>query len=286
MGMNRIPIDKSMTKEKAISQGGYYNTDGDWNCIVTLDKYPGKIFRGRVEVLIFKDGKLFMLKKDNNEYRIPGGGFDKGILNKDQAFIETKEEAKMIIHNIRYTGVTYIRKWEDIHPPKEGEIPYDGSYSEVYIADYKSDYIGYIRKGLSDMELTKQGKFYDLDEVKDILTPPHKQALENILNKVVTESADCDDYLFNTALEFKKTIKNLHAQGQCLCIHNRDVESDDGGYVFAEYNASTTEEINEVKGFFKHCADTIQKTMTKFKAYIEEPVSYKGFGMMIIKNYE
>ena len=106
MGANLTPIDKSMTKEKAISQGGYYNTDGDWNCIITDKNYPGKILRGRVEVLILKDGKLFMFLRENGIYRIPGGGFDKGILNKDQAFMETKEEAKLIIQNIRYTGVT------------------------------------------------------------------------------------------------------------------------------------------------------------------------------------
>ena len=113
MGMNRTPIDSSMTIEKAISQGGYYNTDGDWNCIVTLDDYPDKLFRGRVETLVLKDGKLFMYMKDNGNYRIPGGGFDKGVLNKDQAFIETKEEAKLIVDNIRYTGVTYVRVFDE-----------------------------------------------------------------------------------------------------------------------------------------------------------------------------
>ena len=76
MGANRTPIDSSMTIHKAISQGGYYNTDGDWNNIITLDEYPGKLLRGRVEVLILKDGKLFMYMKDNGNYRIPGGGFD------------------------------------------------------------------------------------------------------------------------------------------------------------------------------------------------------------------
>ena len=66
MGANKVPIDKSMTRQKAITQGGYYNTDGDWNNVLTLDEYPDKIFRGRVEVLVLKDGKLFMFLKDNN----------------------------------------------------------------------------------------------------------------------------------------------------------------------------------------------------------------------------
>lgn len=280
MGMNRVPIDKSMTKEKAISQGGYYNTDGDWNCIITLDTYPGKILRGRVEVLIFKDGKLFMVKKENGEYRIPGGGFDKGVLNKDQAFIETKEEAKMIIDNIKYSGVTYVRMYDEIWKISEAEIPYDGTYNEVYIARYKDDYTGYIRKGLSDKELTNKGEFYDLKDVENILRQPHKQALQNMLNNVITESAEEEILLM--IQKFQKIIKGLHnIFDQYHCIHCRDIECDDGGFIFAEYNATTESEISDVKSFIMYCNDQIKKIDPN--AYIEEPQSYKGHGFLFIK---
>ena len=222
MGMNRTPIDSSMTIQKAISQGGYYNTDGDWNCVITLDEYPGKLFRGRVETLILKDGKLFMYMKDNGNYRIPGGGFDKGVLNKDQAFIETKEEAKLIVDNIKYTGVTYVRVFDEPWLSTEKDIPYHGNYTEVYIATYKGEYEGYIRKGLSDMELTNKGKFYDLSEVEDILREPHKQALMNILNGVITESVY--NNLMAVCGHFQLELDNLHKKGMYTCINNRDIE--------------------------------------------------------------
>ena len=283
MGMNRVPIDKSMTKEKAISQGGYYNTDGDWNNITLLDEYPGKIFRGRVEVLILKDGKLFMYRKENGDYRIPGGGFDKGVLNKDQAFIETKEESKMIIENIKYTGVTYVRKWEDLNKRVEGEIPYDGTYTEVYIADYKADYEGYIRKGLSDMELTKKGQFYELKEIENILKEPHKHALQNILNGIVTEMILNELYL--RAHEFQNVLRGLHKTFDCYhCIQNRDIESDDGGYIFAEYYTQNQKDIEDVKAFVGYCNSEIKKA--NHNAYVEEPVSYKGHGFLFIKEKE
>lgn len=282
MGANKTPINKDMTKEKAISQGGYYNTDGDWNCIVTVDEYPGKILRGRVEVLIFKDGKLFMFLKENGKYRIPGGGFDKGVLNKDQAFIETKEEAKMLIKNIRYSGVTYIQIYDEIWKHGENEIPYDGTYNEVYIADYKDDYVGYIRKGLSDMELTKKGKFYALDDVKDFLKEPHKQALMNMINNIVTESTSDSDLII-TAQQFQKTLNNLHNKlDDYWCIRNRDIESDDGGFIFGEYYTSNKEEEDKVKKFIDWCNSVI--ATTAYVGHVREPISFKGYGFLFIED--
>lgn len=282
MGSNRTPIDSSMTIEKAISQGGYYNTDGDWNCIITLDKYPGKILRGRVEVLILKDGKLFMYIRNNGSYRIPGGGFDRGVLNKDQAFIETKEEAKIIIKNIRFTGITYTYLYEDISACSDNEIPYDGTYNEVYVADYKDEYEGYIRKGLSDMELTNKGKFYDLSEVEDILREPHKQALMNLFNGAITESA-CNNNLINIANYFQSELDKLHKKDMYLCLNNVVIESENNGYIFAQFATDNMDDINDVKRFIQYYNSEIKNTI--YEGYIEEPDSYKS-GFLNINMYK
>lgn len=272
MGMNHTPIDNSMTRAKAIAQGGYYNTDGDWNCVLTLDEYPDKIFRGRVETLVLKDGKLFMYKKPNGTYRVPGGGFDRGVLNKDQAFIETKEEAKLIISNIRETGVKYIKFFKDKYHTTDRDIDYDGSITEVYVADYKGDYEGRIRKGLSDKELTNEGEFYDLDEVKDILTDPHRQALENLLNNVVTESFIND--LTLTAHHFQNILSNLHKENIYTCLNNIDIEPTNEGIIFAEYNTENTKEVDEVKRFVNYCNTSIRTSI--LCGVVEEPQSYKS----------
>ena len=281
MGMNHTPIDNDMTRAKAIAQGGYYNTDGDWNCILTLDEYPEKIFRGRVEVLVLKDGKVFMFIKKDGTYRVPGGGFDRGVLNKDQAFIETKEEAKIIIQNIRETGVKYLKLFKDKFHTTDRDIDYDGSLTEVYVADYKAEYEGRIRRGLSDNEMTNRGKFYDLDEVKDILTEPHKQALANLLNNIVTESSIENDLVL-TAQQFQNTLRNLHNKMDAYhCINNVDIESDDGGFVFAQYSTSNSLEVDEVKRFIQYCNSTIQTTI--YKGYVEEPQTYKS-GFLFIRD--
>ena len=280
MGANRTPIDPSMTIQKAISQGGYYNTDGDWNNVITLDEYPGKLFRGRVEVLVLKENKLFMYMKDNGKYRIPGGGFDKGVLNKDQAFIETKEEAKLIIENIKYTGVTYAHVYDDVWLNDDKEIPYHGNYNEVYIATYKEDYHGYIRKGLSDMELTNKGKFYELSEVQDILREQHKEALMNMLNKSVNESSNNDDLIL-TIKQLQVILRKLHnIVNMYNCIQNRDIESDDGGWIFAQFQTNNPSEVDEVKRYIQYCNNAIKGEV--YNAYIEEPVNYKS-GFLIVK---
>ena len=281
MGANRIPIDPSMTIKKAVSQGGYYNTDGDWNNIITLEDYPGKLFRGRVEVLILKEGQLFMYMKDNGNYRIPGGGFDRGVLNKDQAFIETKEEAKLIVENIRYSGVTYSYLHNDVHINNEKEIPYDGNYNEVYVATYKGDYEGYVRKGLSDMELTNKGRFYDLGDVEPILKEPHKQALMNVFMGAVTESTSWDNNLIAAAGHYHVVLRDMHKKGMYQCIQNRDIESDNGGWVFAEYRTNNSDDVEEVKRFISYCTNELQNAI--YNGYIEEPVSYNGFGVLTLK---
>lgn len=277
MGANKIPIDKSMTKEKAIKQGGYYNTDGDWNNIIVLNEYPDKILRGRVETLILKDGKLFMFLKDNNTYRIPGGGFDKGVLNIDQAFMETKEEAKIIIDNIRYSGVSYVHIYDEIWKKSDDEISYDGTYNEVYVADFKDNYHGYIRKGLSDMELTNKGQFYDLDDVKNILKEPHKQALQNILNGVIKENTENE--LYSIAMDLQTLLMHCHQKyNKFTCVNNIDIESDDGGYIFAQYNIISPKEKKQVVDFIQFCNCSIKNT-----TIVEEPITYGSYGFLFIK---
>ena len=272
MGMNRTPIDSSMTIEKAISQGGYYNTDYDWNCVVTMDEYPNKILRGRVDVLVLKEGKLFMLLKDNGQYKIPGGGFDKGVLNKDQAFIETKEEAKLIVENVKFTGVTYTHIYDEIWSHAKNEIPYDGTYNEVYIAQYKRDYDGYIKKRLSDSDLTNNGKFYNIDDIKHILKEPHKQALSNMLNAVVTESSNYDSIIKDAEI-FQTKLINQHKVGMLTCINPVEMEYTDKGLLFAEFATENGRDISQLKNFVMwshHNAETF--------AYVNLPDNYNhGF---------
>ena len=58
----RTPLDPNITLEEIIRNEGYYDVNKNWNSIKTFDRYPGKIFRARVEVLIFNDkNEIYMV---------------------------------------------------------------------------------------------------------------------------------------------------------------------------------------------------------------------------------
>ena len=183
MNRSRTPADKNMTQQKAIKQGGYYDTEGNWNCLVTLDNYPDKVFRGRVEVLVFKEDKIYM-QMMSNKYRIPGGSIEKDMFDDDQVYMECKEEAKILIKNIKYTGIDYVEEFDHLSDDK---IRWNGKYNKVYVAEFDGYFDGHIDKSVSDPDMAKNGKFYELDTVKDILIPEHKKALEIVFG--ITESA-------------------------------------------------------------------------------------------------
>ena len=105
-----FPADKSLTMEEIIKQGGYYSKDGVWNNITEID---GKIYRGRVEVLVVdQDQNIFLQMNGKNKYRIPGGSFEKDQDHRIQAYNEVLEEARIICENVTYTGIHYIKEFD------------------------------------------------------------------------------------------------------------------------------------------------------------------------------
>ena len=106
MGNNR-QAKEPLDMNKVIQDKGYYDKNGEWNSIIRSKKYPGKLFRGRVEVFIFRGNYVYMEKYGDGTYRLPGGSFDIRRSNHDQVYNEAKEESRIIVHNIQYTGVSY-----------------------------------------------------------------------------------------------------------------------------------------------------------------------------------
>lgn len=177
-----IPMDKNLTIDQIIQDGGFYDIDGLWNSIISIE---GKLYRGRVETLILDGTTLFMAPDKHRAYRVPGGSLDKGVENARQAENECKEEARIVVKNTTYSGVHYIREYENKSKPEPGKVIWDGTYTEVYVAEFDTYYHGYIDKKDLDPGMAKDGKFRELSEVKDILTEPHKEALKDILDQVI-----------------------------------------------------------------------------------------------------
>lgn len=173
----RIPIDNKIDVDKFLRYGGYYDVNNNWNSIVEVEGYPGKIFRGRVEVFLFKDDKVYIDLSSNNRYRIPGGSFDINKTHEGQVFDEIKEETKIISKNIIYTGLSYVNMFDHACKRSRYRMSWDGTYNEVYLAEYNRSYNGFIRKSVYDKNMHKNGGFYSLYDIVSILKPEHICAL-------------------------------------------------------------------------------------------------------------
>lgn len=173
----RIPLDGNVDIDKFVRYGGYYDINNNWNSIVQVEGYPDKILRGRVEVILFKDDKIF-LDNSINRYRLPGGSFDINRSNEAQVFNEIKEEAKILSKNIMYSGLSYVRIFDKYSKPSKTRMSWHGTYNEVYFAEYNKPYNGFIRGCLYDRNMHNNGCFYPLLDILPILKDEHITALK------------------------------------------------------------------------------------------------------------
>lgn len=70
----------------------------------------------------------------------------------------------------------------------------------------------------------------------------------------------------------------FHKENKYLCIKNRDIESDDGGWVFAEYDVSDKASSLSVMNFIS--VENMYIDTTQFPGQIEVPEAIKSFGTL------
>ena len=174
----RFPKDKNLTIEQAVLDTGYYDIDNNWNSLLTFPQYPGMVFRGRVEVFIFDKNNDVFMALYNNHYRIPGGSIEYGRSHKYQVEQEAKEEARIQVGTIRYTGYSYFSFFKKKYT--NYPMHWDGSYNEVYIADFKKWYKGPVKNSVKDMSLTRHGQFIPFEYAINLLNENHQKALNLI----------------------------------------------------------------------------------------------------------
>lgn len=169
----------SITEEEAVRQGGFYDETGTWNSILKLESDPNRLYRGRVECLIIKGDQVYLCKHANGDYRIPGGGFEISNDNITQCYNECKEEARILVKNIRDTGITYTKTYARPAEWTKGlPVRWTGLYIEVYVADFDKYYNGYVDPKDKDDDIYNNGRFYNIDDVYDILRDEHKKAID------------------------------------------------------------------------------------------------------------
>lgn len=175
---------------------GFYSKDGKcWNSVIS---YNGKKYRHKVETIVFDNENKIYMRIKNNECIFPGGSTEKDVPNIVQAENEVKEEARIKIKDIKYTGVNYIK---NVDFNIEGH-DYDGCYIEVYIAKYNGDFIGYIAPTDRDDDMYRHGNFYKFDDVADLLYGVHKNIiLKELTDRFVTEANVRKTELINSDLQ-------------------------------------------------------------------------------------
>ena len=157
------------------AETGFYDKHNRWNPIVIIN---GEQYRHRVECLIMRQNKLFVAKSNTGVLLIPGGGVDKSLSDEEQVYNECKEEARILVENIKPTGYAYLRRTGVSESAKRlpKEQQWVGSYTEIYIADYAKDFTGFIDYCDRDSEMIR-GDFRPISEIVDKLVPEWKLAL-------------------------------------------------------------------------------------------------------------
>ena len=176
----RIPKNKNITLHTIIHDKGYYDIDNNWNSILTFPQYPGMLFRGRVEVFIFDNRNNVFVELIHGHYRIPGGSLERNRSHKYQVSQEAREEARIELGPIDYTGYSYFKFFNKKY--YNYPIHWDGSFNEVYIATFKNWYYGPIKNSVRDRGLDKYGRFVPFNYIKNKLYYHHKNALGLIKN--------------------------------------------------------------------------------------------------------
>lgn len=172
---------------KILHRYGVVDHRGIYNSCLKIQGYD-KPFRGRSEILIFRNGKLLVnFKNGQNQYysKFPGGGWDKGEEPMEAAIREAKEEVMINVKDVKFVG-TYLKyadtaaKWvRDNIPEKDW---WYGYYTMVYIGEYDSKFSGNIAEEDKD-DMVKTAKWIDIDECYDKLESYHKKAINMYLGK-------------------------------------------------------------------------------------------------------
>lgn len=173
------PMDKDKTLQ-ALNDGGFYTDKGKW---FSLIKNRDKLYRKRVETIVIKNGKeIFVKKKPNNEYSLPGGSCEKDVPDYTQAAKECEEEAHFTISNIESSGISYIRKYpmdqyfRDICEDFKGKTGYDGALTYIYVATYEGKFTGAIEKEDED-PFIRSGRWYPISDCLKFFSKDHREAL-------------------------------------------------------------------------------------------------------------
>ena len=202
--------DLKKRTEEAIKNHGFMGTNNRWNSIIT---FPGddRLYRERVETIVVRNGKeVFVKRKPNGEYFLPGGSTEKKVSNIKQAENECHEEAHIKVKNMKYTGISYKEKHATPNwAIKEGLIQWQGSYTEVYIGEYDGSFKGYVAKADHD-PFIRSGKWYSTKECFKFFRKEHREALKFYLSQNDEKEEEVTESYITNYFGNRKLLKKIN----------------------------------------------------------------------------
>lgn len=217
---------------------GAFDSDNIWNSLIVLGD---KNYRERCEALVFYGNKVYLsMFKDGKGYRIPGGGTETTCSIAEQVKNECKEEARLILKNVKYTK-SYTKRFNKKYDGFRGlPFEYHGSINHLYIAEFNGFYNGFIRAVDRDDSMYIHGDFYPIEEVYDLLNKYHKAAVDVYLKS-----------------------KNMIMQEGKLSTKERK-ELDDNEYgipKLRKYPLNDADHVRSAIRFFNHCEPKYEKEL-------------------------
>lgn len=164
-----------------------YGLNGSANAVV---KEAEGNFRVRVETLILKDDKVMInntqkLNQYGRLYKIPGGSIEPGLTLEESAAKECREEVRANVVDLKYC-CKIKNLYKEIIPEWHKRLlwplglKYVGSLTYVFVAQYKDYFDGFIKEQDQELEMLEGCKFYNIDEIENILCNEHKEILKGL----------------------------------------------------------------------------------------------------------
>lgn len=184
-------MSQKCTKEEydnIIRAGGFYDDNGVWNSIKVFSN-DNHIYRERVETIVVKNkDKVFVKRKVNGDYYLPGGSTEPDVSHIQQAINECNEEARIEVRNIQSTGITYKKDVVSfIHDDNVSPyVEWDRTINEIYVAQYDGKYTGAIEDCDKDPFILS-GSWVPVKECLSFFIPEHRDALMNYLRQLHEE---------------------------------------------------------------------------------------------------
>ena len=197
--------EKDAALKKAIADGGFYGDNNVWNSIMVI---PGDnhIYRHRVETLIINNKSIFVKKKPNGEYFLPGGSTEKDVSDIEQAINECREEARCKVKNIKFSGISY-KTYGTKDYYKDYLVKWDAMYTDIYVAEYDGKDHGHVDNVDRD-KFIESGNFYTFKECLKFFRKEHKDALLQYINNSKEDENVTESYISNYFTNMK-LLKNI-----------------------------------------------------------------------------